>query len=163
MKDIDKGILNAEKIDKIKKSKDKIKKDFFLSKGDILFVSRGFNHHVTLLDVPLENTIANSHFYVLKLKPEKEKIILPDYLAWYMNQFPAQKHYRRYGAGTGILLVNKEALEKLSVTFPDMVTQEKIVRLNKLRLREKNLVNKIQQKKDRLIKKLLIEKISEFK
>jgi len=163
MKDINDGIFNAEKIDRIKKNKDKIKKDYFLSKGDILFVSRGFNHYATLLDVSLENTIAISHFYVLKLKLEKAKVILPAYLAWYMNQFPAQKHYRKYGAGTGILLVNKEALEDLSVVIPDMNTQEKIVKLYKLKLKEKNLVNKIEEKKDRLIKRLLIEKISKFK
>lgn len=126
-----------------------------VSKGDVLFLSRGHKNWAAPILVPLENTLAVSHFFILKIKSD---IILPEYLAWYINQPPAQEFlYHNARRGSNIPLVPKSAFENLEIHLPDLATQKKIVELNRLFEKERSLVDELQKKRNILIRSVCLQ------
>ncbi|HDH05736.1 MAG TPA: hypothetical protein ENH01_08485, partial [Nitrospirae bacterium] len=60
---------------------------YSVNKNDVLFLARGHRNFAVPIMGSLENTIAASTFYILKIKTKK---VIPEYLAWCINQAPAQ-------------------------------------------------------------------------
>lgn len=122
---------------------------FRINKGDILFLSRGQRNWAAPVVSDFDNVIAASHFFVIKIK---NTVILSEYLAWYINQAPAQEYlYRNARHGTHMPLIPMSAFKGLSVEVPSKETQEKIVELSKLMVKEKQLVAELEEKRSRLI------------
>jgi len=97
----------------------------------------------------LKNTLAASYFFILKVKSEN---ILPDYLAWFINQAPAQGYLHNFARrGTHMPVVPKSVFENLKVYVPDIETQKKIVKLISLTEKERNLLQSLQERRDLLI------------
>lgn len=90
-----------------------------------------------------------SHFFVLKIK---DKQILPDYLAWYINQPPAQEYLHiNARQGTHMPLIPMSAFKGLTVEIPSVETQRSIVELSGLMGQEKKLLARLEEKRSRLI------------
>jgi restriction endonuclease S subunit len=117
--------------------------------GDVLFLSRGNRNFATPLNVILANTIAAGYFFILKLD---SPTVLPDYLAWYINSAPAQQFIKNVARGTHMPIVPKSAFEDLEVDVPDIRTQEVIVELDRLSKRERSLLQKLEQRRNELIR-----------
>jgi restriction endonuclease S subunit len=81
----------------------------------------------------------------------KKADILPGYLAWYLNQRPAQIYFDRNAGGTRIQIINKQLLSELEVIVPDLKTQEMVENIYGLHQREQDLVSAIKEKKHKLI------------
>lgn len=128
---------------------------YLVNKNDVLFLSRGHSNFAFAITDPLESTIAASYFFILRVKTDK---VLPEYLAWCINQFPAQKYLHSSARrGTHMPLVPKSAFENLKVHVPDIKTQKSIVELNRLLDRENELIRKLQEKRTLLIGSLSIK------
>ncbi|MBI4682143.1 MAG: restriction endonuclease subunit S [Nitrospirae bacterium] len=128
---------------------------YLVNKNDVLFLSRGHSNFAFAITDSLENTIAASYFFILKVISEK---VLPEYLAWCINQAPAQKHLHSSARrGTHMPLVPKSAFEDLKVHVPDIKTQKSIVELSRLLDKESGLIKKIQEKRSLLIRSLSIK------
>ncbi|HDH53265.1 MAG TPA: hypothetical protein ENH24_02135 [Nitrospirae bacterium] len=128
---------------------------YLVNRNDILFLSRGHSNFAYPVTDSLENTIAASYFFILKIRSDK---ILPGYLAWSINQAPAQGYLHNIARrGTHMPLVPKSAFENLKVHVPDIGTQNKIVKLNALINKERNLLNSIQEKRTLLIQSLCLK------
>lgn len=140
----------------IKTSVEKIKPDQCIKKNDLLFRAKGNNNYATYIDRDLENTTTNTHFFIIRVKSEK---ILPEYLAWYINQKPAQMYFLQHSPGTVIPIITSKNLGNLNVVVPDIATQNQIIQIHKLSIKEENLLKQIVYKKKRLIEALLIQKI----
>jgi hypothetical protein len=120
-----------------------------VNQGDVLFLSRGNRNVATLVGAKLHNTIAAGYFFILKLD---NTIILPEYLAWYINSPPAQQFIQTVARrGTYMAVVPKSALEDLEVDIPSLRTQEAIVALEKLSAKERSLLQKLEQRRSELI------------
>jgi len=126
-----------------------------LETGDVLFISRGPRKQAVAITMRLENTIATSQFFVVR---PGEKV-LPEFLAWYINQRPAQRYIEEHSAGTSASLINLEALKTLPVETPPIETQTRIVKIQRLSLREKELMEAIQSKRRALIEWTLLKAI----
>ncbi len=135
-----------------------LKGSYLVYQGDILFMSRGQHNWATFIDEPLEKTIAVSQFFVIRVK---DKSVLPAYLAWYINQKPAQKELARKAAGTRIQLINKENLGQIEVVAPELEVQKKIVELGKLSIEEQLLMDKLKDKRTKYLQSALLKKISD--
>ena len=128
---------------------------YLVNKNDVLFLSRGHSNFAFAITDPLERTIVASYFFILKVTSEK---VLPEYLAWCINQAPAQKHLHSSARrGTHMPLVPKSAFEDLKVHVPDIKTQKSIVELNRLLDRENKLIRTLQEKRSLLIRSLSIK------
>ena len=90
--------------------------------------------------------------------PEAPHTVIPECLAWFINQSPAQGYLHNLARrGTHMPVVPKSAFENLQVNIPDIKTQEKIVKLNSLAKTEKALLNNIQGKRTLLIRSLCLK------
>ncbi|RJQ14650.1 MAG: hypothetical protein C4560_11790 [Nitrospiraceae bacterium] len=128
---------------------------YLVNKNDVLFLSRGHSNFAFTITNSLENTIAASYFFILKVNSDK---VLPEYLAWGINQTPAQKLLHNIARqGTHMPLVPMSAFEYLEVHVPDIKTQKSIVELNRLLNRENELLRKLQEKRSLLIGSLSIK------
>ena len=101
------------------------RKPNYLLPGDIVFTSRGVrNLAVALNDVPAP-AICAPNLFVVRLDPSCE--CLPEYIAWFMNQRPAQDYFLRSATGTNILNIRREVIEQLVVIVPSLNKQRAIV------------------------------------
>lgn len=132
-----------------------VKRSQVLETGDVLFISRGPRKHAIAITWRIENTIATSQFFVLR--PDER--VSPEFLAWYINQRPAQRYIDEYSTGTSASLINLEAMKRLAVEVPPVETQALITKIHQLSLREKELMEAIQNKRRALIELTLLKTI----
>jgi hypothetical protein len=132
-----------------------VKRAQVLEPGEVLFISRGQRKQAVAFTLPLENTIATSQFFVIR---PNEKLI-PEFLAWYINQPPAQRYIEEHSTGTSVSLINLEAMKTLPIETPPLETQTRIVKIQQLSLREKALMETIRDKRRRLIETALLEAV----
>lgn len=120
------------------------KREHVLQAGDVLFLSRGqknFGFAVPELPHP---TLASSYFFVLR----PEESISGPYLAWYLNQPAAQRHFKRLAtSGAHMPVVTRDVLDRLVIPVPDLATQAKIVALDALATAQTKLLAELAGKK----------------
>ena len=110
-----------------------------LEKGDILIKCRGNNLTSSVVDENIKNTIATSHFFIIKLKT---KNVLPEYLAWFLNDAPTQKNIKLGIGGTYMQVLNKKYLENIEINIPSIEIQQKVIKLKNLNEQEQKLLRK---------------------
>ena len=139
--------LHADSLMRVKI--DKPVEQFHINKGDVLFLSRGHRNWAAPIVNDLRNAIAASHFFVIRIKKPD---VLPEYIAWYINQTPAQEFLHMNARhGTHMPLVSLSAFKGLEVEVPSIDKQKKIVELSSLLEKEKQLLAQLQEKRTRLI------------
>ncbi len=100
--------------------------------GDVLFVSRGVRNCAAVIASVPEKTIASATFYVLRPNTN----IDPAYLAWCLNQQPAQTQIAQIRTGAGTPIVQRHALGDVQIPVPDMQSQHRIAELGALQAEE---------------------------
>lgn len=98
----------------------------YLHEEDILFIPRG-NNNIALLvgeEASQERIVATNHFMVIALK---NKIVSPGFLAWWLNQKPAQHYFERQSEGTGIRNIRLTVLENTPIALPSLEQQQVIL------------------------------------
>ena len=110
---------------------------YFVRAGDVVFRSRGERNTAFALDARFrEPALAVLPLFVLRPKMD---IVLPEYLAWAMNQPPAQRHFDSFARGTNLRMVPRASLDALDIDVPELETQRKIVAIDALAERERAL------------------------
>lgn len=125
--------------------------------GDVVFQARGSRNRAFVLRGVPPSTLASSHFYILRMLND---MMLPPFLAWALNQPPAQAHLGGMTQGTTTMLVPKNAFMTLDVSVPPLEVQQTIVELAALRQRERSIVENLERKKDELIRALSLRAIA---
>src|SRR3972149_2762823 len=148
-------LLNKEALSRVRI--DKPSEQYLIHQGDVLFLSRGHRNWAAAIVDDLKDTVAVSHFFVIK---RKNATILPEYLACYINQSPAQEYLHNIARrGTHMPLVTLSAFKGLTVEVPDMATQHQIVELSRLMERENKLLAELQGKRLLLINTISLKAI----
>ena len=127
---------------------------YLVDQGDVLFLSRGKANPAIPITEPLENTIATSYFYILKLETDK---VLSEYLAWYINQPPGQNFLQSRARGSGMLMIPKKDFIEMDVDVPSMEIQKAIVRLDGLQRKEGRLLRELEIKRSLLIQAVCLK------
>jgi hypothetical protein len=156
IRDVDEHrILHNEGLSQVKI--DKLAEQHLINKGDVLFLSRGHRNWATSITENYEDTIAVSHFFVLKIRNES---VIPEYIAWYINQAPAQEYLHNIARrGTHIPIIPLSAFKEIIVDLPDKEIQKKIVELSNLMEKEKQLFNELQGKRSQLVNAISLKAI----
>jgi len=134
-----------------------IKPSQFVKKGDVLFISRGLRKQAVAIAEELNDVITTSQIFVLRPR----ELILPEYLAWYLNRHPAQRYLEEHSSGTNVSLINMETFGKLKIPTPNLETQRKVVRIHELGIRERELAESILRKRFALLERSLLGAIEE--
>jgi len=131
-----------------------LKSGYLINKGDIIFKSRGNLNTAALVSEDLDKTIAASPLMVLKIKG---KNVLPDYLAWYINQPAAQKQLESKAGGTSVRMISIADLGDLVVEAPSLDGQKKIVAFAELMKREEAILKELSNKRKKLYDAVLMK------
>lgn len=119
--------------------------------NDILFIARGYKNKAYLAINPPDNILASNIFYIIK--PLK---IQPRFLAWWLNQKPAQVYFAQFQVKMGYAYMSKRNLAKLEVPTPSMKTQETMAEVLRLWDREQTLTSEIEGRKESIMTSVLL-------
>lgn len=105
--------------------------------GDVVFRSRSDDNTAAALgDEFGDPALAFLPLFILR---PRLGIILPQFLAWSINQPAARRHFGKVALGTNMRMISKSGLSTLEIDVPDMGTQRHIVSVDNLAIRERNL------------------------
>jgi len=99
----------------------------WLERGDVIFAARGARNYAVCFDELPQKAVCSPHFFVIRIL-DKETV-LPSFLAWQINQRPAQDYFERSATGSHIPNVRRQVLEDLKVTIPPLERQKTIAAL----------------------------------
>lgn len=124
-----------------------IKNLSYIRKDDILFKSKSNNNIACIMPGQHENLIASAHFLIIRVK---DTSVLPAYLAWFINQKPAQRYFELFSGGSTVSVVTKKILGDLEINILPVNKQIHLLKLEKLRKKEIQLETKIADLKEKL-------------
>lgn len=126
----------------------------YLEPGDVIFTTRGVRN----LAVAIENvpgpSICAPNLFVLRIK--KSGMLLPEYLAWYMNQRPAQAYFQRSATGTNILNIRREVVEQIQIPLPSMARQHAIAGFERAARAERQVLRNLIKNRDQQMEALAL-------
>jgi restriction endonuclease S subunit len=99
----------------------------FLAVGDIIFTTRGTRNFALALDTVEGHAVCSPHFFIIRVLDANR--IAPSFLAWQINQRPAQEYFQREATGSHILNIRREVIENLPLALPPLERQRAIIAL----------------------------------
>ncbi len=154
------GTISNNELVKVKI--DSINSEYLTAAGDILFTSRGTTRRAAVIDKKTADAIFVSQLYALKIRTAADavaaaaSITIPEYLAWYLNQPPAQEFFEANSSGSYIQNIRRDVLANLPVKLPPVKMQRKIVNIYRLGLREKEIAEKVLIKRRQVTESALL-------
>lgn len=107
-----------------------------LADGDILFGARGTSYCACLVSDPPQGAVASQHMYVIRVK--RPHSLLPEFLAWQLNQPPAQRYCVQSAEGSRQLSLRRAVLEALPLRVPTLALQHAAIGLQRTADAERN-------------------------
>ncbi|WP_355505272.1 restriction endonuclease subunit S [Xanthomonas cannabis] len=94
---------------------------------DIVFIARGANTFAALAQAPPPRTLCSPHIYVIRVKAPRR--LLPAFLAWQLNQPPAQRYLRQSAEGSSQLSIRRTVLDMVPIRLPPLPLQHAAIAL----------------------------------
>ena len=153
------GVIHPERLTRVQleDSADR----YFVRAGDVVFRSRGERNTASVLDKRLRER-ALAVLPLLVLRP-KHDVVMPEYLAWAINQPPAQRHFDGAARGTNIRMIPRSSLDDLELDIPDIETQEKIVAIDALAEQERALALLVAETRRKMMSLILVERANRLR
>lgn len=124
-----------------------------IDRGDVLFLARGARQYAVPVTDPVEATVVPNHFFILR--PRRPDLV-PGYLAWYLNQAPAQAALRSMMQGSNVPYITKAQLGQVEVPLPDVAVQEMIAAVYALQQREEQLLAELTSQRAQLVSSICL-------
>jgi hypothetical protein len=113
----------------------------WLQPGDILFAFRGTRFFTTLLEDVPRPAVASGQFMIIQV--QDAHALCPEFLAWQLNQAPAQAYFERSAEGTAQRSLTREVVESMMIVVPPLAFQRSVVHLAQLAKRERAALEEI--------------------
>lgn len=126
-----------------------------LQPGDILFAAKGTKNFAAVYEEHNGPCVASSTFLVIRLKEDLKDKVMPDFIAWFINHPSTQKWLKANAIGSALPSISKSVLSELEISIPAIAKQKSILKIDALRLREKQLQNQLINLKDIYVQHLL--------
>lgn len=133
----------------------KLSDRYFVRGGEVVFRSRGEPNAAAAIPNPLPEPVVVIVPLVI-VRPDRSRI-LPEYLAWAINQPEAQRQLGAEAQGTSLRMIPKTVLENLQIALPDLPTQQSIVELDALARQEGQLLRRLAARRETLLSTILGE------
>jgi hypothetical protein len=118
---------------------------YWAGAGDLLFRSRG-ERNTAVLIAPNSTKAAVAILPLIVLRPNRD-VVDSRYLAWFIKQPEAQRHFDKCAYGQRLRMIPKACLDDLEVELPDLDTQKLIVEIDTLARHEHALAYRLADKK----------------
>jgi restriction endonuclease S subunit len=83
--------------------------------------------------------------------------LLPQFLAWQINQAPAQRYMRKNAEGTDQLSIRRGVLEELPIALPSVSQQSSLIDLDKTIRQERALHERLIRNREQQIEAMALE------
>lgn len=113
----------------------------WLSSGDILFSSRGTKTLAYPVATAPSRAVCGPQFFVITISDSRS--VLPEFLAWQINQKPAQDYLQKESTGSFIQNIRKPVLEQLPIALPPLEEQRLIVQFWRASQREREILQQL--------------------
>jgi len=144
-------ILNKDEFSRI--SLEKEPTQFLVTRGDILITARGSDNYAVWIDEDLRNTIAISHFFIIRIKSPE---ITPGYLTAYLNLI-GPSLFERIREGTTVPKINRSRLLDMNIKMPDLKKQMSLEKIYREMLRQDEILRLLRHKKKSMMQAVLME------
>ncbi|MDE3238033.1 MAG: restriction endonuclease subunit S [Paracoccaceae bacterium] len=132
---------------------DNLSDRYFVRGGEVVFRSRGEPNAAAAIPDQLPEPVAIIVPLVI-VRPDRHRV-LPEYVAWAINQPDAQRRLGAEAQGTSLRMIPMAALENLEISVPDLPTQKRIVELDALARREGQLLRQLAARREELVSAIL--------
>ncbi|MYH69825.1 MAG: restriction endonuclease subunit S [Gammaproteobacteria bacterium] len=137
---------------------------YYLQPGDILVAARGNHYYAVIIrDEILQagfQTVAAPHFFMIRVRSNN---IIPEYLAWFLNQRACQGYLEQNAEGTLTKSIRRSVLEDVTVVMPDLAKQRSIINLANILGQEKKIVEGMLRNSERLMNIIANDLLSTLK
>jgi hypothetical protein len=113
----------------------------WLKSGHILVALRGARFFAALLEDVPPRTVASGQFMVLKVKDAH--VLDPGFLAWQLNQAPAQAWFDAHARGAVLRHLTRDVIESIRIAVPPLAFQKSVANLAQLAKRERATMEEI--------------------
>ena len=124
----------------------------WLVKGDVLFAARGQRNVAACIGEINQPTVCAPHYFLIQVN--SDNVILPEFLAWQINQQPAQRYFLQSAEGSLQVSIRRAVLESLPLTIPCMQEQLAIVALNNKVKAEKQIYKALIENRNKQIQSI---------
>jgi len=139
----------------------KINKKHFLKIGDVIIAAKGVNHFAFTYNEEVKPAVASSMFIVLR-QFDKYRVD-PRFITWYINRPKTQSFLARSSKGSGIPSINKSTIGDLELSIPGLDKQKLILEIDKLKIKENQLLDIIKSLKNDALNEQLLQLVKEKK
>lgn len=123
----------------------------YLENGDVLFVAKGpRNFAVHIHDIP-PNSVCSPHFFHLKVPGGEKARILPEFLAWQINQSAVQTYLARCGQGSVVPSITRQQIEEMPVVVPPLAVQARFVVLLQAARKEERVLQALIENRRQMV------------
>ncbi|MBB6713401.1 restriction endonuclease subunit S [Clostridium gasigenes] len=144
------GYIEDEYLDKFV-AEEKIKEQYLTKEGDVI-VRLSFPNVAIHIDIEHENIVIPSLFVVIKATSNK---VLAEFVQIYINSDKCKKHLLSETFGSAVSIVKASTFKELHIPIYKNEEQTKIIDLNKLMIKEKKLLNKLVEEKEKYHKNII--------
>lgn len=153
------GLVDPERLTRVQLGG--LAERYFVRAGDVVFRSRGERNTASALDQRFQEP-ALAVLPLMVLRPKRD-VVTPEYLAWAINQPPAQRHFDSAARGTNIRMIPRSSLDDLELDIPDLETQKKIVAVDALAERERELSLFAAETRRKMMSLILVDRASRMR
>ena len=153
------GVVDPQRLTRVQL--DDLADRYFVRAGDVVFRSRGERNTASALDERLREP-ALAVLPLMVLRPNRD-VVVPAYLAWAINQPPAQRHFDTAARGTNIRMIPRSSLDDLELDIPDIETQRRIVAIDALAERERELSQLAAETRRKMMSLILVERANRMR
>lgn len=120
-----------------------------LRKDDVLFAAKGTRNFGAVFDGSVP-AVASTSFFVISIKNDE---VLPEFLAWSLNNSVVQAKLKRHAVGSSIVSISKSMLETIELSVPTIENQRRILEIDSLIHREQELRMQIAELRRNMIER----------
>jgi restriction endonuclease S subunit len=117
--------------------------------GDVLLMAKGVNNQAFAYNPKIYPVMVPSTAFLVLTKLDFS--ISAQYLAWLINQAPAQQYLKAQAKGSSPASITVKILGELEITVPPLGAQKTILKIHELRTREKQLKSDIEHLNEKIL------------
>jgi hypothetical protein len=144
------GRVAVRHVDRIRVPDRSIEK-YRLRQNDVVLANRGNRLTSALFDKQFD-AVAGSQFYVLRVRDQN---VMPEFLRWFLNLDTTTAYLVAKSTGSYIKSLPIGELRTLAVPIPSLEIQRIVVALAELRIREKELIARLEDLRETLLQQTL--------
>ena len=141
------GWLNDAKLD-LFISKEKIESKYLTRKGDII-IRLTTPYTAISINNMQKGLIIPSNFAIIRLTEQK---VIPEFVALFLNSESIEKKFFKLSISATMPLIKTTHLKDMDVPEKPLTMQKNIIEFNQLYVKEKILLSKLMNEKERLVK-----------